>query len=135
MGIVIRRVLAVAVAVASSVIAAGGLNAQVAASDAAPFIGDWNVEVGGDAPATFRINITNADGQVAVAVTGSEGGNFAGTNIRKEGENFLFDYTTSIQGTQLPAAVTLTPEGEGLKGTLNLGGGMFTAPITATKRQ
>lgn len=130
----LRRTLMVAVTVAASVIAAGGLNAQVAASDAAPFIGDWNIEVGGEAPATFRINITNADGQVAVAVTGSEGGNFAGRNIRKDGAELLFDYTTVIMGQELPAAVKLTSEGDGLKGTLNLAQGMFEAPITATKR-
>jgi hypothetical protein len=109
----------------------------VAVADARPFIGDWDVAVQGETPATFRITITESSGQVAVAVTGSEGGNFAGERIRKEGANLKFNYTTKLQGTDIPAEVTLTPDPEGgtLSGSLDLAAGMFTAPVKATKRQ
>ncbi len=129
----IRRIVAVVFAV--SAVATGSLNAQVAAADAAPFIGDWDVAVQDELGQPFRINITSGDGQVAVAITGAEGGNFTGQNVRKEGESLLFNYTTSLQGQALPAAIVLTPGTNGLGGSIDLAGGMFTAPLRLTPRQ
>lgn len=129
-----KKVLSAAVAVLALTLVAGNAEGQVASAEAEAFIGDWNVEVGGELAASFRINITDSDGTVAVAITGSEGGNFTGENIRKTGERLVFNYTSSIQGQAVPIEVSLTPGADGLTGSLDLAGGMAQAPLTATRR-
>ena len=130
----IRWTLVLVVAAAAA-LGANPVQAHVAVADAQAFIGDWDVSVE-SAGTTFRINITDSSGQVGVAVTGSQGGNFAGERVRKEGANLKFNYTTNLQGMDIPAEVTLTAaEGGTLSGTLDLAAGQFSSPIKATKRQ
>ena len=133
----IRHVGMMGVVAVALFLGGNSLEAQVAVADARPFIGDWIIAVQGEMTTTLRINITDSDGQVAVAITGSEGGNFTGEQIRKEDASLKFSYTTSIQGTAIPAEVTLTPDAEGgtLSGTIDLAAGMFAAPLKATKRE
>jgi hypothetical protein len=128
----IQRIFAVAFAI--SAFAAGSLSAQVATADAAPFIGEWDVAVQDELGQPFRINVTADNGQVVVAITGAEGGNFTGQNVRKDGQNLLFNYTTTLQGQQIPVAIVLTPAADGLGGSIDLAGGMFAAPLKLTKR-
>jgi hypothetical protein len=120
----IQRIFAVAFAI--SAFAAGSLSAQVATADAAPFIGEWDVAVQDELGQPFRINVTADNGQVVVAITGAEGGNFTGQNVRKDGQNLL--------GQQIPVAIVLTPAADGLGGSIDLAGGMFAAPLKLTKR-
>jgi hypothetical protein len=130
----IRRIVMLGAVAAAAVLGANTAEAQVATADAQAFIGDWDVSIP-DVGTTFRVNVTDNNGQVAVAITGSEGGNYTGQSVRKEGQSLKFNYTTSIQGLDIPAEVTLTPaDGGALSGTIDLAGQASLA-LRATKRQ
>jgi hypothetical protein len=130
---IVRFGLLLAAAVAVVPFGADQAVAQVPAAEARSFIADWDLALEGDMPATIRVNITEADGQVAAVVTGIEGRDTPVTGVRKSGENLVLSYNTSIQGQQVPIAITLTPAGENLTASLDLAG-MMTIPGTATKR-
>jgi hypothetical protein len=131
---IVRLAFALAVIPAVAPFIVSEAAAQVPTAEARPFIADWNLALEGDMPATIRVNITDNAGTVAAVVTGIEGRDTPVTTITKAGENLVLSYNTSIQGQAVPIRITLTPEGENLKGNLDLAGGMMTMPGTATKR-
>ncbi|MQA91005.1 MAG: hypothetical protein GEU90_12330 [Gemmatimonas sp.] len=130
----IARIALLLAVAALTPLVTGEAAAQVPAAEAAAFIADWDLALQGDAPATIRVNITDADGQVAAVVTGIEGRETPVETITKSDENLVLSYTASIQGQEAPIEITLTPDGENLSASLDLAG-MMTIPGTATKRQ
>lgn len=130
----LRMLTALAMAAVATPLATSKGAAQVPAAEARAFIGDWNVAVQGEMPTTIRVNISENEGYVAAVVTGMEGNNTTVQNISKSGENLVLRYDTSIQGQQLPIAITLTPDGDGLRANLDLAGGMMVVPGRGTKR-
>lgn len=130
----LRLLTALAMAAVATPLATSDGAAQVPAAEARAFIGDWNVAVQGEMPTTIRVNISEAEGNLAAVVTGMEGNNTTVQNISKSGENLVLRYDTSIQGQQLPIAITLTPDGDGLRANLDLAGGMMIVPGRGTKR-
>jgi hypothetical protein len=135
MRMALRQVLGTALVAVALVLAfAGTLNAQVPTAEAQAFIGDWDVAIEGDAPSTIRLTIRDNGGQVAAAVVGIDGNSRQVTGITKKGNDLVLSYTTSLQGTDAPVTITLASAGGGLTGNLDLGGGLFSAPLKGTKR-
>lgn len=107
---------------------------SVPAGEASAFLGDWNVALQGDMPATIRVRITDEGGQTAAVVTGLEGNDVNVRSISRSGENLVLRYDSSLQGQTMPIAITLTPDGDALRASLDVADGMLTVPGRATPR-
>lgn len=130
----IRLALALAAAALVAPLSPAAAQSSVPVAEAQAFLGDWNVALEGDVAGTIRVNITDAQGQVAAVVTGIEGRETPVPTISKSGENLVLRYDTSIQGQELPIAITLTPDGESLRASLDLAGGMMTVAGRGSRR-
>jgi hypothetical protein len=128
------RIMLVAVAAAVvSPFLASEASAQVTAADAQPFIGQWSLPIQADQTINFEIDIMDHDGHVMASV-GAAGTKSDVQQITKNGESLVLRYTASMQGQQFPVRITLAPNGETLRASLDAADGMFTANGTATKR-
>lgn len=130
----LRTLAGVLATVAVSSLGATSLDAQVATADARAFLGEWDVAVEGDPPVTFQVSITDEDGQLAAEVTGIEGNKYTVRELRKNEENLVLGYTSSIGGAEIPIVITVAAEGDQLRGNVDLAG-VQTSPVRATKRQ
>jgi hypothetical protein len=125
--------MAVAALFAFVAISAGEAQAQVATADARPFIGVWSLPLQGEAPTTVTVDIHDHDGQLMAVVTG-DAGPAQVQRVSKSGDNLVLNYQRNLQGQNVPLVLTLTPEGDNLRGVLDVAG-LMTMRGTATKRQ
>ena len=113
--------------------------AQIAAVDAAPFLGDWILELQGpNGPGTFDLNVKvekeKVVGQIATPTLDTQ----AITDIRKSGDNLVLHYTFNYEGSPVDAAVYLMPAPEAkdgkLKAQIDFAGGAYVMTGTAAKK-
>ena len=133
----VRR-LAVAAALLGVVFSPRVASAQseLDASEAAAFLGTWNVSLDSDAgPIDFTLELTDQDGKVAASVGSPVPGSemTAVTDITKSGDALALAYEFDAQGQLVPVSLTLTPSGEGLTAVFEVGGGAFSAGGSATR--
>jgi hypothetical protein len=110
------------------------LEAQVPAALAEAFMGCWDVALQGEVPATIQVDITDASGHAAAEVTGVDGVTRSVAHVTKRGKMLILRYTTQIEGNPTAVAITLTPDGQGLHGVIDLANGMYSAPIRGIRR-
>ncbi len=113
--------------------------AQIAAADAAPYLGDWVLELQGpNGPGTFDLNVKvekeKVVGEIATPTLDTQ----PITDITKSGENLVLRYTFNYEGNAVDAAVYLMPAPDAkdgkLKAQIDFAGGAYVMTGTAAKK-
>jgi hypothetical protein len=96
-------------------------------AQAAEFLGRWNVAIETDmGPFDVVLNIQDSEG-VTVANVGSVQGEVAVTDISRTGDQLVLKYSFDSPDGAIPIVVNLQRDGENLKTSMDVGGGLFTA--------
>jgi hypothetical protein len=113
------------------------LTAQVTASDAAPFVGDWSLALQGtNGPGTFDLTIKVDKDKVVGEIKNPELPAQAITDITKVEKSLVLRYSFDYQGNPVDAAVSLTPaEGGKTNAEIDFAGGAYVMSGTATKKE
>lgn len=106
---------------------------QLPTAEAQQFLGEWNLALQTDmGPFEFGLTVRDADGRVAAQVR-SDLGNMDVNTIRRSGDNLVFEYAMDAQGQSIPVSMTLRPDGDAMRATMDFAGGLFTASGNATR--
>jgi hypothetical protein len=124
----------VAAAPAAGVAQAG---AQVTAADAAPFIGDWTLDLQGqNGPGAFDLAVKVEKEKVVGEITGATMGTQPIADVTKAGQSLVLRYTFNYEGNAVDAAVKLTPAPEGkTTAEIDFAGGAYIMSGTATRKE
>jgi hypothetical protein len=96
-------------------------------AQAAEFLGRWTVAIETDmGPFDVVLNIQDSEG-VTVANVGSVQGEVAVTDISRTGDQLVLKYSFDSPDGAIPIVVNLQRDGENLKTSMDVGGGLFTA--------
>ena len=114
-----------------------GAAQSLAVADAAAFMGAW--ELGLDTPQgamTMELSIKDAGGKVVGSISAPPvmPNSQEITDITKDGGKLLLKYVLEVQGMQIPAVITLIPDGDKWKANFDFAGGQFVIDGTATKK-
>ena len=127
--------------IASTALVAGligpQLTAQVTATDAAPFVGDWTLALQGpNGPGNFDLTIKVEKEKVVGEIKNPELPAQAITDITKIEKSLVLRYSFDYQGNPVDAAVSLTPaEGGKTNAEIDFAGGAYVMSGTATKKE
>jgi hypothetical protein len=111
--------------------------AQVTAADAAPFIGDWMLDLQGpNGPGAFDLTVKvekeKVVGEIASATTPSQ----PITDVTKTGQSLVLNYSFNYEGNAVDAVVRLTPAPEGkVNAQIDFAGGAYIMSGVATKKE
>ena len=111
--------------------------AQVTAADAAPFLGDWVLDLQGqNGPATLDLAVKVEKDRVVGEIKGGELAPQPILDITRAEKTLVLRYTFDYQGTPVAAVVSLTP-GEDGKGAaeIDFAGGAYVMSGTAAKKE
>jgi hypothetical protein len=124
---------AIAAAPVSTTAQAGG---QVAASDAAPFLGEWTLAMKGTTgPAKYELILKIEKDAVVGDITGPAGRTQRVTDISKPGKSLILRYAVEFMGKAVPTVVTLTPAAEGtLTAQIDFAAGTYVLTGTGAKK-
>ena len=138
MTIMLKRLAAVAVVLAAF---AHVLTAQTAgqatAAEAAPFLGEWTLELQGpDNNAVFDLSVKAEKDKVTGEISsGQRPEKQAISDVRRDKENLVLSYNFMYEGNPVDAVVTLSPAKEGKVGArIDFAGGAYTMTGSATKK-
>ena len=114
--------------------------AQITAADAAPFLGDWILELQGpNGPGTFDLNLKVEKDKVVGRIATPTLDTQAITDITKNGDNLVLRYDFTYEGSPVDAAVYLMPAPQGkdgkLKAQIDFAGGAYVMTGTAAKKE
>jgi len=103
-------------------------------AQAAEFLGRWNVSIESDmGPFEVLLDIKDSEGRT-VATVGSPGqGDVAVTDISRAGEQLVLKYSFAGPDGEIPILVNLNRDGENLRTTMDVGGGLFSATGTGRR--
>ena len=102
---------------------------------AAPFIGDWTLNVEGpNGPGTFALSVKADAGKVTGEISSDQLPLQSITDISTSGTKLVLKYVFDYQGNSVPAAVTLTPGADKVAAQLDFADGAYTMAGTATKK-
>ena len=88
--------------------------AQASAADAAPFLGDWTLNLQGpNGPAVFDLTVKVDADKVVGQIANEQMAPTPITDISKSDKGLVLKYTFDYQGNQVNAVVTLTPGADG----------------------
>jgi hypothetical protein len=133
--------IVVAAAASSSAQPASGPATQAAPTlatveDAKPFLGNWTTTFESpQGPATFDIEVHLDSGDPGATVSNAIIGQSTVTDVTKAGTSLVLRYVVDVQGTQVPVAISLVPDGETLKANFSFLDGQFTASSVATRKK
>ena len=97
-------------------------------------MGKWAITADGPmGPLNMALTVAEAAGKVEAEVGGDPLPMTKVTDITKSGNDLVLKYTLDVQGMSIPAKLTLTVDGAGLKVNLDFADGAFSAPGTAKK--
>jgi hypothetical protein len=126
-----------AIIVAAVPFRAAAQASALAASEAAAFLGTW--ELGLDTPqgaATVQVTLKDEGGKVAgtVSMEPLVPGAVPVTDISKDGSSLVLKYSLDVQGMSIPAKVALVPDGANYKASFDFMEGQFVVDGTAKKK-
>ena len=99
--------------------------AGLPASEADGFLGAWTVELQtGQGLVALNLDIRDEGGEVAATITSDAMGDQEVSEISKTGDDLYLKWETEMQGQLMPLTLSLTPDGEGLKVSLDMAGMM-----------
>jgi hypothetical protein len=102
-------------------------------SEAQAFLGNWNVALQTDmGPVDLGIHIRDLEGNVVAEASAPQGTETV-SDISRVEESLVLRYSMNADGQVLPISITLVPDGEQLRASLDVGGGMFSATGTGTR--
>lgn len=114
--------------------AAAPAPAGITAADAAPFLGDWTLNMNGAmGPAAILLSIKSADGKVAGEISSDMMPKTAIEEVAKTGTSLVLKYTLMYEGNAVPVVVTLSPAADKIGANLDFAGGAYVMDGTATK--
>jgi hypothetical protein len=111
--------------------------AQVTPADAAPFIGDWTLDMQGpNGPATFDLTVKvekeKVVGEISVATMPAQ----AIADVTKADQSLVLSYSFNYEGNPVDAVVKLTPAPEGkTKSEIAFAGGAYVMTGTAARKE
>ena len=101
----------------------------------APFLGDWAVTVNMNTfEATFAVAVKADSGKVTATVSSAGQPTVNVADISLAGKSLVLKYSTDIQGNPVSTAMTLTPEGQGLRANMALMDGQYEMAGSATRQ-
>ena len=126
---------ALAVAALLSVAPVAEAQSPATPGNAGAFLGSWALSMEGPmGPLDLDLTLA-AEGDAVVGDIG--GGDLPVskvTDISKAVDNLVLKYVIDLQGMEIPAVVTLTPDGAGLAVNFDLADGQFMMPGKGTKK-
>lgn len=141
------RTVIVGLALSAGLLASSGAAAQGAtaaqpagsftAADAAPFIGEWTLDLQGpNGPGVFTLIVKVEKEKVLGEITGATTEPQAITDITRTGESLVLRYTFNYEGNAVDAAVRLTPAPEvKMNAQIDFADGAYVMTGTATKKE
>jgi hypothetical protein len=111
--------------------------AQATAADAAPFIGDWTLDLQGqNGPGAFDLTVKVEKEKVVGEITGATMATQPIADVTKAGQSLVLSYTFNYEGNAVDAAVKLTPAPDGkTNAQIDFAGGAYVMSGTATKKE
>jgi hypothetical protein len=111
--------------------------AQVTAADAAPFIGDWTLDLQGqNGPGAFDLAVKVEKEKVVGEITSATMATQPIADVTRAGESLVLSYTFNYEGNAVDAVVKLTPALEGkTNAQIDFAGGAYVMSGTATKKE
>jgi len=111
--------------------------AQVTAADAAPFLGDWTLNLQGpNGPGAFDLSVKVDKDKVVGEIANANMATQAITDIVKVDKSLILRYTFSYEGNPVDAAVSLSPGEEGkLVAQIDFAGGAYVMSGTGVKKE
>lgn len=111
--------------------------AQVAAADAAPFIGEWTLAMQGqNGPATLDLAVKVENDKVVGEIKSAELPAQAITDVTKVDKSLVLRYSFDYQGNAVPTIVSLMPADDGkINAQIDFAGGAYVMSGTATKKE
>ena len=98
----------------------------VSAADAAPFAGDWSVNLSTESfQNVFLLSVKTDGGKVSATISAQAQPTVNVTDISMSGKSLVLKYMTSMQGTTLSNVLMLTPQGADLTARLVLMDGQY----------
>jgi hypothetical protein len=121
-----------AVAMAASVQAA-----QVSAADAAPFLGDWTLNLQGpNGPGVFQLTVKVDKEKVVGEISNEMMPAQAINDVTKVDKSLLLRYSFLYEGNPVDAAISLSPGDEGkLVAQIDFAGGAYVMSGTGVKKE
>lgn len=122
---------------AGPALAAGQAGAALTPAAAAPFVGDWTLNLEGpNGPGTFELSVKVENEKVTAQISGGTGTNQPIPDISKSGESLVLSYSFNYEGNAVDATVRLTPAPEAkTNAEISFAGGAYVMNGTATKKE
>ena len=110
---------------------------QVTAADAAPFIGDWTLNLQGpDGPGAFDLTVKVEKEKVVAEITGETTATQPITDVAKADKSLVLSYSFNYEGNAVDAVVRLTPTAEGkMNAQITFASGAYIMSGNATKKE
>lgn len=110
---------------------------QATPADAAPFLGDWTLDLQGpNGPGSFGLTIKTDKDKVVGEITNANMAPQAITDVAKADTTLVLRYTFAYEGNPVDAAVSLTPGAEGkVNAQIDFAGGAYIMTGTAVKKE
>jgi hypothetical protein len=112
--------------------------AQLTAADAAPFIGDWTLDLQGpDGNTAFdlTVKVEKEKEKVVGEITGGTMATQAIADVTRANQSLVLRYSFNHEGTPVDTVVKLTPAPEGkMTAQIDFAGGAYIMSGTATKK-
>jgi hypothetical protein len=111
--------------------------AQVTAADAAPFIGEWTLDLQGpDGPGAFDLIVKMEKEKVTGEITGGTIATQPIASVTKADPSLVLSYSFTYENNPVDAAVRLTPAPEGkMNAQISFAGGAYIMSGTAIKKE
>jgi len=110
---------------------------EVTAAEAAPFLGDWTLNLQGpNGPGTFAVSLKAEKEKVSGEISSDQLPKNPITSISMAGKSLVLGYSFTWEGNAVEAVVTLTPAEEGkTTAQIDFAGGAYVMTGTATKKE
>ena len=111
--------------------------AQVTAADAAPFIGEWTLDLQGpNGPGTFDLTVKVEKEKVVAEITAATMPVQPIADVTKADQSLVLSYSFNYEGNPVDAVVRLTPAPEGkTKAEISFAQGAYIMSGTATRKE
>jgi hypothetical protein len=110
---------------------------QVSAADAAPFLGDWTLELQGpNGPGSFLLSISVEKEKVTAEIASERVAKQPISTISLVGKSLVLGYSFVYEGNPVDAVVSLTPDKDGkMTSQIDFAGGAYVMNGPATKKE
>jgi hypothetical protein len=132
-----RTIVLLAASVMFLVAGRASAQASLASADATAFLGGW--ELGLDTPQgamTMELTVKDSGGKVQASISAPPvmPQSQEITDISNDKGTLILKYVLEVQGMQIPAVISIIPDGDKWKANFDFAGGQFNVDGTATKK-